>query len=122
MAVLPMFHVYGLTVGLLTATLSAAQMLMTTRFEELGFGGEIACDHADVPIVARALDIEGARVEAERAEGVGTRHRSAFRFCHEVRDALAVVISQDMDVRFVKWKDGAVTYWDHHASTTCMDF
>ncbi len=97
-------------------------VLMTTRFEVLGFGGEIACDHADVPVVARALDIEGARVEAERVEGVGTRHRSAFRFCHEVRDALAIVISQDMDVRFVKWKDGAVTYWDHHASTTCMDF
>jgi hypothetical protein len=97
-------------------------VVMTSRFEVLGFGGEIACDEADVSVVGKALDIEGARVERESVESVGTRHRSAFRFCREVRDALAVVISQDMDVRFVKWKEGLVTYWDHHASTTCGDF
>lgn len=97
-------------------------VVMTRRFEVLGFGGEIICDQVNVSAVGKALDIEGERVELEHAEGVGTRHRSAFRFCHEVRDALAIVISQDMDVRFVKWKDRAVTYWDHHASTTCGDF
>ena len=32
MGVLPMFHVYGLTVGLMTAVLSAGQLIMTTRF------------------------------------------------------------------------------------------
>jgi long-chain acyl-CoA synthetase len=32
MAVLPMFHVYGLTIGLISATYVAAQILMTTRF------------------------------------------------------------------------------------------
>ncbi len=97
-------------------------VVMTTRFEVLGFGGEIACDEADVATVGKALDIEGQRVEQESVESVGTRHRAAFRFCREVRDALAVVISQDMDVRFVKWQDELVTYWDHHASTTCGDF
>jgi len=97
-------------------------VVMTRRFEVLGFGGEITCDQVDVSVVAKALDIEGEEVEQEPADGMGTRHRSAFRFCHEMRDALAVVISQDMDVRFVKWKDDAVTYWDHHASTTCGDF
>jgi long-chain acyl-CoA synthetase len=32
MGVLPMFHVYGLTVGLLTSVYSGAQILLTTRF------------------------------------------------------------------------------------------
>ena len=44
--------------------------------------------------------------------GVGTRHRSAYRLCNELRDVIAVVISQDGNVRFVKRKDEAVTYWD----------
>src|SRR5207249_3244781 len=33
MAVLPMFHVYGLTVGLITSVCQAATMVMTTRFD-----------------------------------------------------------------------------------------
>ena len=43
---------------------------------------------------------------------MGTRHRSAYRLCNELRDVIAVVISQDGNVRFVKCKDEAVTYWD----------
>lgn len=97
-------------------------IVMTKRFEVIGFGGEIGCDTAQVTTVAKALDIEGEQTITELTESVGTRHRAAFRFCSEVRDAIAIVISQDMDVRFVKWKDGMLTYWDHHASTTCMDF
>ncbi len=48
----------------------------------------------------------------ESPEGVGTRHRAAYRVCNTLHDAIVVVISQDGDVRFVRWKDGIVTYWD----------
>ena len=48
----------------------------------------------------------------ESTEGVGTRHRSTYRLCSELKEAVAVVISQDGGALFVKWKDGAVTYWD----------
>ena len=47
--------------------------------------------------------------------------RSVFRFCNAVHEAIAIVISQDRLVRFVKWKEGIVTYWDHVA-TSIMDF
>ena len=62
--------------------------------------------------VARALDVEGKRAVQESTEGVGTRHRSVYRLCSELKEAVAVVISQDGGARFVKWKDRAVTYWD----------
>jgi hypothetical protein len=98
----------------LIASLAAVDgaVVMTQRFEFLGFGGEIAGDLPGVKTVHRALDIEGDETVAELAEGFGTRHRSAFRLCDVLPDVIAVVISQDGNVRFVKRKDGAVTYWN----------
>ena len=92
-------------------------VVLTKRFELLGFGGEISGALDPVSIVARALDAEGERTELEFADGVGTRHRSVYRLCHAVHDIIAVVISQDGNVRFVKWKDGQVTYWDQVATS-----
>lgn len=86
--------------------------VMTQRFELLGFGGEISGSLAGVETVAQALDVEAERIAEESTEGYGTRHRSAFRLCEELHDILAVVISQDGDVRFIRWKDGLVTHWD----------
>jgi hypothetical protein len=89
-------------------------VVLTKRFEVLGFGAEIGGgDLEDVHTVRRATDLEGIETEEETVFGVGTRHRSAYRLCSRIHDALVVVISQDGTVRFVTWKDGAVTYWDH---------
>lgn len=87
-------------------------VVMTTRFEVLGFGGEISGELPGVETVANALDIEGDKVVEEPAEGFGIRHRSAYRLCNALPDVITVVISQDSNVRFVKYKDGTVTYWD----------
>jgi len=98
----------------LIAALSAIDgaVVITKRFELLGFRAEISGKLPEVSTVARALDVEGERTVQESIEGVGTRHRSAYRLCRELKEAVAVVISQDGGARFVKWKDGAVTYWD----------
>jgi len=88
-------------------------VVMTKRFEVLGFAGEIIGGPVELSTVRRALDLEGARYELEPVDRVGTRHRSAYRLCEEIHDAVVIVISQDGGVRFVAWNDGAVTYWDH---------
>ena len=87
-------------------------VLMTQRFELLGFGGEISGELPAVTSVRKALDLEGKRTAEEGTGGVGTRHRSAYRLAGALPDALVVVISQDGDAHFVRRKDGAVTYWD----------
>jgi hypothetical protein len=96
------------------ASLSATDgaVVMSKRQELLGFGGVISGDIDKVETVNHALDTEGDLTEQELSEGVGTRHRAAYRLCHELHDAIAIVISQDGNVRFVKWHNGAVTYWD----------
>jgi hypothetical protein len=88
-------------------------VVLTKRFEILGFGAEIAGELPRVDEVRRAIDLEGSRSAVEVAEAVGTRHRSAYRFCAAVPGALAIVVSQDGGVRFVTMHRDAVTYWDH---------
>ncbi len=90
---------------------------LTRRMELLGFGAEIVGNLPEVATVRRALDAEGARFVHEGTEEVGIRHRSAYRLCGALRDALLVVISQDGGVSFICWKDDAVTYWPHETNT-----
>ena len=87
-------------------------VVMTRRFELLGFGGEISGGLTPVHSVRKSLDLEGESTIEEGAQGVGTRHRSAYRLAGSLPDVLLVVISQDGDARFVRDKDGDVTCWD----------
>jgi hypothetical protein len=102
-------------VGHLIASLAAVDgaVVLTKRFEVLGFGAEIAGRLPLVTEVRRALDLEADTFVTELVDAVGTRHRSVYRFCNAVPDAIAVVVSQDGSVRFVNRHRGSVTYWDH---------
>lgn len=95
-------------------------VVLTNRFELLGFGGEISGELPGVVTVRRATDLEGEEGEDEFTESVGTRHRSAYRLCLATPGALAIVISQDGGVRFITNRQGTVTYWDQ-LSTTSLD-
>lgn len=103
----------------LVARLSAVDgaVVLTNRLELLGFGGEIAGHLTSLPHVSRALDAEAKEIVPVSTEGVGTRHRSVYRLCNAVHDAVAVVVSQDGGVQFVKWKDGTVVFWDQVATS-----
>ena len=96
-------------------------VVFTEAFELLGFGAMISGGLKGLKTVARALDIEGLQREQIYSRSFGARHRSVFRFCNAEHEAIAIVISQDRLVRFVKWKEGMVTYWDHVAAII-MDF
>jgi hypothetical protein len=66
--------------------------------------------------VARAHDLEGTEREWVRTDRVGTRHRSPYRLCQAVRDALALVVPQGGGLRFIRWHDDGVTYWEQVAT------
>jgi hypothetical protein len=96
-------------------------VVLNQRFEVLGFGAEISGGLENVTQLQVALDIEGEIRQPEAVKGRGTRHRSAYRLCNALHDALAIVISQDGQILFVRWHDGAVTCWDQVA-TSLLDF
>ncbi len=91
-------------------------MLLTDSLEVLGFGVEIAGELPEVSRVMRAHDLDGVSRTWVRTDRVGTRHRSAYRLCQAVRDALALVVSQDGGLRFIRWHDQSVAYWEQVAT------
>jgi hypothetical protein len=93
-------------------------VVLTRRFEVLGFGAEISGELPDVTEVVRSRDADARETTLERAAGMGTRHRSVYRLCQFDPEMLAIVVSQDGGVRFIKQLDGRVAYWDH-ASIGC---
>ena len=91
-------------------------VLLTDSLEVLGFGVEIAGELPEVSRVMRAHDLDGESRTWVRTDRVGTRHRSAYRLCQAVRDALALVVSQDGGLRFIRWHDQSVAYWEQVAT------
>jgi hypothetical protein len=92
-------------------------VVLANKYELLGYGAEISGELEKVTTVVRALDADGIKTEQKTAAGFGTRHRTVFRLCNALHCVMAIVVSQDRTVRFVKWKDGAVTYWDQVATS-----
>ena len=90
-------------------------VVLTRRFELVGFGAEIVGPLPNVERVARAVDLEGQTRALETLGGVGTRHRSVYRLIAAAPDVMAIVVSQDGSVQFVAQLAGEVTFWDHSA-------
>jgi DisA bacterial checkpoint controller nucleotide-binding len=88
-------------------------VLLTDGFEVVGFGGEITGTLPEIRSVERALDLEARTTETVAIDNVGTRHRSAYRFCAQEPGAVAIVVSQDGGVQFVANHNGKPTYWEH---------
>jgi hypothetical protein len=65
-------------------------VLITDALEVLGFGVEIAGELSELSRVMRAHGLDGSSRTWVRTDRVGTRHRSAYRLCQAVRDALSV--------------------------------
>jgi hypothetical protein len=87
-------------------------LVVTQALELVGFGAELRFDATDLKGVRHALDLEGDIWVNEPLDNVGTRHRAVYRFCHGYPRCLAIVVSQDGSVQFVRKHNGAVTYWN----------
>jgi sensor domain DACNV-containing protein len=87
-------------------------LILTKSYEIIGFGAELLSEAPRLGGVRRAMDLEGEIWAKEALDDVGTRHRAVYRLCDQYPNCVAIVISQDGSVRFVKNHNGAVTYWN----------
>jgi len=87
-------------------------LVLTKRCELIGFGAELRSDAPRLGNVRKALDVEATIWANEPLDDVGTRHRAVYRLCDAYPNCVAIAISQDASVRFVKSHNGAVTYWN----------
>lgn len=81
-------------------------LLITDRFRALGFGVEVVVPAADVTHVRLAKS-----GTLESIDNYGTRHRSAFRLCHQTPDVVAFVCSQDGGIKAIRNVNGIVQVW-----------
>ncbi|MFO0612931.1 MAG: hypothetical protein U0414_10105 [Polyangiaceae bacterium] len=91
-------------------------VVLNHRFEILGFGAVVSGHLPEVDRVSQALDLDGDERIDEATSAVGTRHRAAYRVTAAIPGSLAIVVSQDGSVRFIRDVDGRVTYWDQVAA------
>jgi hypothetical protein len=87
-------------------------LVVTHGLELVGFGAELRANAPMLKQVRHGLDLEGEIFINESIDNAGTRHRAVYRFCEKFSDCLAIVVSQDGTVQFVKNHHGSVTYWN----------
>lgn len=91
-------------------------VVLDKRWAVIGFGAEVSSELPPPARVWRALDTEGKQREESAVEGVGTRHRAAYRFVRQHPTGLAIVVSADGGVSFVANRDGEVVSWEQTVS------
>jgi len=79
-------------------------IVMTKALKIVGFGAKISAEAVVPSVCFYRPDTEAhERISLERCGG--TRHQSAVRFVNAVRDAVALVISQDRHVSLLHWSE-----------------
>lgn len=84
-------------------------VVLTDELKVLGFGAEVLA----VSPSLREVKIEGGSKFNHRIpiESFGTRHRSAFRFCSSLEEAVIFLVSQDGGVKATKRVGKEVILW-----------
>lgn len=83
-------------------------VLMTDRFNVIGFGAEVT---AISPSLREIVVATIPKNKKTSIESYGTRHRAAFRFCSNLEDSIAFVVSSDGGVKAVKRVGADVFLW-----------
>jgi hypothetical protein len=98
-------------------------VVITDRYEVLGFGAKIARRHgwAQVEQVRATEPIKGATAALVHPEELGgTRHLSAAQFVHDQRDSVALVASQDGRFTVFEWSPVEATVHAHRVEALLL--
>jgi hypothetical protein len=87
-------------------------VVLDKRFGLIGFGAEVSAALPSPSRVWRALDTEARERRPAEIDGVGTRHRAAYRFANDHPAGLAIVISHDGGVSFVANREREIVFWE----------
>lgn len=88
-------------------------VVLTKKFDVLGFGAEITIEGNIRDKVRKSKDSVGATYQEISVTSYGTRHRSAMRLCSILDDSMCFVISKDGPVRAIKTMNSEVYIWDN---------
>lgn len=88
-------------------------VLMTRKFELLGFGTVVKLRQDARYRVFNCQDRQAKQRKEIALETYGTRHRSAFEFCYHCKSSVAIVASQDGGLKLVTRVGNDVHFWEN---------
>ena len=89
-------------------------VLLTKNLDLVGFGTETRVDMKSKKKPSICFIEEDGTVDRSKAyEENGMRHRSSYSFCDENEGAVAIIMSQDGNVKACTKKDGEIVIYDH---------
>ena len=103
-------EIYEMVSFIASLTQVDGAVMMTSDLELIGFGCELL--ESDVPYEEIKISTKAFSEKfIINPEEFGTRHRSAFRFCHKFPLSLCFVISQDGSIRGISKDDQEIEFW-----------
>ena len=96
-------------------------VLLTKDLDLIGFGVEILTDkmeQKEPPM--KFITSDNTVDEGRRFNDNGTRHRSGYRFAHEVESSVVIIVSQDGAVKACTKNQGDVVVYDNIALTVAL--
>ena len=91
-------------------------VLLTKELDLIGFGVEILTDKMEQKEPPMKFISSDDSVNTSRKfTDNGTRHRSGYRFCHEVEGSTVIIISQDGAIKACTKEKGEVVVYDNLA-------
>ena len=88
-------------------------VIITDSLRLIGFGVEITAVSPNLKTVKVITDFTTNVGEIRSIEHFGTRHRSAFRFCSNVENSVAFIVSQDGEIRVTKRVGSELLVWSN---------
>lgn len=86
-------------------------VVLTDRLQLIGFGAEVIAPAPGMSRVMIAKDAVGSDFVERPISDFGTRHRSVFRFCWNLPNAMGFVVSQDGGIKGVRRVGDHVMVW-----------
>jgi hypothetical protein len=88
-------------------------VLMTRKFEVLGFGAVIQLPQVAEYKINRCQNRDATEAREIPIESYGTRHRSAFEFCYRCSPSVAIIVSQDGGFKIVTRVGDRICFWEN---------
>ena len=86
-------------------------LILSNLLRVIGFGAEVIVPSPTLQMVKIAEESSGRDGSLRPIDSFGTRHRSALRFCSSYEDSVALIVSQDGDIRTAKRIGPDVVLW-----------
>lgn len=88
-------------------------VLLSPHLNVLGFGTVITEKSLPDSVYLSRTSSPSSKMTKINPEHYGTRHHSMFSYCNKHHESVGFVVSQDGEIRAIKYVDGQMVMWEN---------